>query len=170
VDGGLHPVSDAADGDDAGACDGEEAVQQQTGEREVAEVVRTELQLEAVRGDLLRRVHHARVVDQQVDTFMFVPQVRRCGTDRVKRGQVEWPHPDVTSHPGGRPLTFLDIANREDHRRTVVGKHPGGFETQPSVGTGNDRHPPDLIGDLLLGPVVGHDAPLKTDGLLLLAS
>jgi hypothetical protein len=49
---------------------GQQQVQQQPGEREVAEVVGAELHLEAVPGGLLRGVHHAGVVDQQVDPLV----------------------------------------------------------------------------------------------------
>ena len=42
------------------------------GEREVAEVVRAELQLEAVAGELARRRHDAGVVDQQVERVVLV--------------------------------------------------------------------------------------------------
>ena len=46
---------------------GGERVEQQAGEREVAEVVGAELELEAVGGLAARRHHHPGVVDQQVD-------------------------------------------------------------------------------------------------------
>ena len=60
---------------------GQQAVEQQPGEREVAEVVGAELQLEAVLGRRLRREHHAGVVDQQVDGV-----VRRTAAARRPRG------------------------------------------------------------------------------------
>lgn len=41
--------------------------QQQIGQGEVAEVIDAELEFEAVGGAPLRRHHHARVVDQQID-------------------------------------------------------------------------------------------------------
>jgi hypothetical protein len=64
VDGGPDAVTGAADRHHPGARDGQEPLQQQAGEREVAEVVGAELELEAVGGGLLRGVHHAGVVDQ----------------------------------------------------------------------------------------------------------
>jgi len=46
---------------------GPEPVEDQPGEREMAEMVGTELHFEAVCGDLLGGPHHPGVVDQQVD-------------------------------------------------------------------------------------------------------
>ena len=55
VDRGPDAVADAADRHHPRAVDRQHVVQQQPGEREVAEVVGAELQLEAVGGGLLRR-------------------------------------------------------------------------------------------------------------------
>jgi hypothetical protein len=70
VNVGADAVAHAADGDDPGTRDGQEPIKQQAGEREVTEMVGAELQLEAVLGGRLRRPHHARVVDQQVDAVV----------------------------------------------------------------------------------------------------
>jgi hypothetical protein len=62
----------------------QQQVQHLPGEREVAEVVGAELQLEAVPRGLLRRGHHAGVVDQQVDPRVRGVQVGRGGADRLQ--------------------------------------------------------------------------------------
>jgi hypothetical protein len=141
--------------------DGQEPVQQQAGEGEVAEVVGAELQLEAVGGRLLRGVHHAGVVDQKVDARVGGAQVGRRGPDRVQGGQVEGLDGDVAGDAGGCLLALLDVADGQDHRRPARGEHPGGLEAEPGVGAGHDRHPAVLIGDVLLGPVAAHGALLK---------
>ena len=61
-----HPAALRADRDDAAVTGVGQPGEQQPGERERAEVVGGHLQLEAVGGALVRRRHHAGVVDQQV--------------------------------------------------------------------------------------------------------
>src|SRR6202011_2199011 len=74
---------------DPRARDGEHAVQQQAGDREVAEVVSAELHLEAVLGGRLRGEHHARVVDQQVNVVVVGAKLFGGGPNGVQRRQVE---------------------------------------------------------------------------------
>src|SRR6202011_1881447 len=62
----AHPVPRGGDGDHASG----DNVQQQVGQREVAEVVGAELELEAVDGARQRGDHHAGVVDQEVDVAL----------------------------------------------------------------------------------------------------
>jgi hypothetical protein len=56
-------VAEAADRHDARSVDRQQMVEQQAGEREVAEMVGAELQLETVPRGALRRHRHAGVVD-----------------------------------------------------------------------------------------------------------
>jgi hypothetical protein len=95
--------------------------QQQPGQREVAQVVGPELELEALLGQRPRRHHHARVVDQHVDG-------RGGGRERPYRiqvGEVERPQLDV----GGRDLVLdllerlaalLLVAHGHDHGRALA--------------------------------------------------
>lgn len=67
----------AADIDDARAWRGQEGVQQQACESEMAQVVGAELQLKAVLGLGVRRDHDPGIVDQQVQTVIFVSDLCR---------------------------------------------------------------------------------------------
>ena len=87
----------------------EHTVEQQPGQREVAQVVGAELQLEAVGGGLFRGVHHPGVVDQQVDARVGGAQRFGGGTHRLQRAQVELLYGDVGASAG-----------RHDPRRRVV--------------------------------------------------
>jgi len=71
---GRAAMRNGADGDDAGGrgfrliAGTEQRGQQQPGEREVAEVIRAELQLESLRrGAALRQGHDAGIVDEQIE-------------------------------------------------------------------------------------------------------
>jgi hypothetical protein len=88
---------------DARVGSGEQPVQQQPREREVAEVVRPELHLEAVRRRRVRRRHQPGVVHEQVERL--VPGARE-GPDAVQGRQVEAAHVDLAGHPGGAARPF----------------------------------------------------------------
>jgi hypothetical protein len=74
----------AADGHHPRAGDTQQLVEQQPGQREVAEMVGAELQLEPVGGGLLQGVHHPGVVDQQVDARVRRAQRVGGGVHRVQ--------------------------------------------------------------------------------------
>ena len=73
------------------AVAGGERVEQQAGEREVAEVVGAELQLEAVRGHRARRHHHAGVVDEDVDARVVGGDGGRRTSAPTRGREVEHP-------------------------------------------------------------------------------
>jgi hypothetical protein len=79
-------VSVAADRDHPGSRHREHRFEQQAGEREVAEVIGTKLQLEAVDGLAAGRPHQPGVVDEQVKPFVSGQDFRRRGADRLQRG------------------------------------------------------------------------------------
>jgi hypothetical protein len=56
---------------------GEQALEEQPGQREVAELVGAELELESVGGLAARCGHDARVVDERVDPRMRLAHPRR---------------------------------------------------------------------------------------------
>ena len=76
-------------------------LEQQVGEREVAEVVGAELQLEAVGGTLERRDHDAGVVDEQVE--LAVPRAGELAHGGEAR-EVELANLDVAGHLRGGGL------------------------------------------------------------------
>ena len=76
--------------------------QQQAGQREVAEVVGAELQLEAV-GGAARDRHHAGVVDQDVEVAL---QLVGEPAHRREVGEVEAAHVEVAVQLGDRVLPF----------------------------------------------------------------
>ena len=103
-------VGDRGDRDHAGRLGLEQRRQQQAGEREVAEVVGAELELVALRGlAVLRRGHHAGVVDQQVERAVEPVDER---VDRGLRGEVEL-------LDGG---DALDLLGRPRARRRCCGR------------------------------------------------
>ena len=98
MDPSSDAVPDAAHGDDTRTGGGEQPVEQQSGECEVTEVVDAELQLEAVRRRATRRVHDARVVDQQVDLGVaHPPQVVGRLAHRLQCRQVQLADRDVSA-------------------------------------------------------------------------
>jgi hypothetical protein len=68
---------------------GQEAVEQEAGQGEMTEVVGCERQLEAVGRSLIRRPHHGRVIDQQVEPGERGPYLVGGPADRVQRGEIE---------------------------------------------------------------------------------
>ncbi|CAL2069196.1 hypothetical protein GPN2_20966 [Streptomyces murinus] len=156
VDRGPDTVAGAADRHHARAGHRQHQVQQQPGEREVAEVVGAELQLEAVPGGLLRGVHHAGVVDQQVEAVEAGPQRRRRGPDGVERGQVQRLHGHVAGHAGRSLLALLDVAHGEHHGSPALGERLGGLVPQSGVGPGHHGHSPALVRNIRRRPLFTH--------------
>ena len=97
--------------------------QQPRGQREVPQMVCAPLQFEAVLGDLpRRRVHHAGVVDQQVDRPAFGEQLPGEVGHRLQRRQVELPGADAgTGCRGDDPrdgvVALGGVAHGQDHLR-----------------------------------------------------
>ena len=124
-------VGDRADHDDAVA----QPRQQQVRQREVAEVVGRELQLDAVGAAGERHAHDTGVVDEHVDLADLVGE----GADRGEVGEVQLRDLDVP-HQGARRLdTALDAAAGEDHRGPRGTEGAGGLEPDPGVGAGDDE-------------------------------
>ncbi len=153
MDVGADAVADAADRHDPRAGDRQQPVQQQAGEGEVAQVVGAELQLEAVLGGRLRRVHHAGVVDQQVDAVVVGAQLLRGGAD--DSSEVRSSSCSATSAPGaaggdagGGVLALVEVAHGEHHVGAVRGEGLGGLEAQAGVGAGDDGDAPGLVGNV----------------------
>jgi len=154
---------------------------QARGEREVAEVVGAELQLEAIPCLPPRRRHHARVVDQQIQALVVAPGAKARGEGRHRRqvGEVQCGRLEARTR---RPL--LDRALRlrglgavaacEHDARAVARKLPRGSQPEAAVGPGDDRGAPPLIGDLLARPPAAHavssPCPISTGIFLLIGA
>ena len=105
--------------------------QQQAGQREVAEVVRAELQLVALLGlAVLRRRHHPGVVDQQVERTL---EPGHEGVDRrsARRGRAPrpWPCPSTA----GRLAARLGVAAGQDDLGAVVGQRLAVWKPMPEL-------------------------------------
>ena len=75
--------------DDAGSLGRHQPVQEQPGQREVAQMVRRHLQLDAVVGLAVRRAHHAGVVDEEVEARVLLHHPFGRGAHRGQVRQVE---------------------------------------------------------------------------------
>ena len=138
----AEAVGARGDGDDAAG----DVLQQQVGEREVAEMVGAELQLEAVRRPDQRRDHHAGVVDQQVD--LAVPAGRER-THRLQacRDPVRGPRWCRASSPAA-VSALVGVADGEHDARALGGERLGGGAADAAVGPGDDRCAPVCPGCL----------------------
>ena len=142
----ADPVRDRRDSDDALA----DPRQQQVGQREVAEVVGADLQLEAVLCARLGRGHDAGVVDQDVE--VAVPALGEL-PDRREVGEVEPAHRDGTPHVGRGLLAPGGVAHGEGHARAGAGELAGGDPADPAVGAGHDHGAPVEVGQVGCGPL-----------------
>ena len=107
-----------------------------TGQCEVTQMVTAELQFESVGGGLpLRRLHDARVVDEEVDRSSLGVEFLAQRFDAGQRRQVE--RLDGQLRVGNRcadlldrRLTFRAIADRHDDVGARSGQSGGGAETE----------------------------------------
>ena len=137
---------------------GQQVRHEQPGQREVAEVVRAELQLEPVGGHaVLGRGHDAGVVDEEVEGP--VEAVCQC-VHRLLRGEVEPLDAGGARHAGpadplGRGVTQVGVADREHD----VGAVPGQLErldvAEARVGPGDECGGPGEVADPVGCPAHG---------------
>jgi hypothetical protein len=131
-------VPDAAHGHDPGTR--RQPVEQQSGQRERAKVVGGQGQLEAVRGPLVGHLHHARVVDDQVQTRKLVPDPRRGGAYRRLRCQVQRDDGHVGPDRLGGAVGLVGVPAGEDDMRAAGGEDTGGLQAQSGICPGHDGH------------------------------
>jgi len=149
----------AAQGHDPAGVRALHGFQQQAGEREVAQVVGAELELEPVARGLLRRHHHAGVVDQQIDPLSLEPAGELA--HRVEAAEIEC-EPAGLGPAGFRldlvrgGLTFVDAPGGDDHLGAVARQLERGDTTEPTVGAGHDRELAGLVGDVTGRPLGSH--------------
>jgi hypothetical protein len=125
-----------------------------------AEVVGAELQFEAVPCGGLRRHHHARVVDEQVDVVVPRTQVVGGVVDRLQRGQIEFLQRnagtgDSLSDERGGVFALVEVSHSEHDMCALRSEGCGGLIPQTRVGFGDDIGAAGLVGDVVRGPL-GH--------------
>src|SRR5699024_5066425 len=125
-------VGDGGDGDHAA----DDLRQQQVGQREVAEVVGAELELEAAGRATQRRDHQPGDVDQQVDGAVDAAGEEPHGGEV---GEVEVAHLGLAGHGGGGGGPLVHIAHGQHDASAVLGEDAGGDAADAAVGTGDDR-------------------------------
>ena len=124
------------------------------GQREVPQMVGTELQLESVAGPLkVGRCHHAGVVDQDVDGAALGDESFTRGSDAVQRRQIGlaqaqcrcW-HMVLELREGVSPLG--EAADGEDDVSSRLRQPLHQPQPEAAVGTGHHGEPPGQIGHL----------------------
>jgi hypothetical protein len=123
----------------------DDVAEQQVGQGEVAEMVGTELQLEAVgsAGEWCR--HHSGVVDQQVQ--VAVP-ARGELADRGQAREVEPADLGVAGHRRGGSPALVGIAHGENDAGARAGERTGGGAADAAVAAGDDHAAAGHVGDV----------------------
>jgi hypothetical protein len=140
---GRQAVAGARLVDDASGGAGEKRRYEARGLNEMAEVVRAELGVQALRGAADRAGHDARVVDESVDAREAACDVLRAATDGVEVKEVEDSHLDVGvrnafANRGRGCLAFGFVANDADDLRTAGREDPGSLDAEASGAAGDD--------------------------------
>ena len=161
------PVRDRRHGDDARGRGERQRGQQPAGEREVAEHVGAELQLEAVRGLATPwRSKDACIVDQAVERDPAGEQFVGDAMDRLERRKVEQ---DELSRLGRgtrsgslrtqlleRFLAARAIAAGQQDDRAMLGEGDRGRVADAAVGAGDEEALADLRRHVSNGPALAH--------------
>ena len=131
----------------------EESGQEQAREREVAEVVGAELQLvTVVRLAVLRRRHHAGVVDQQVEgAFEAGHEV----LDRLLGCEIELLHLGCAGHLARGLVARLGVSAGQDHLGAVVAEGACGVQADARVGAGDHCAGAGQVGEVVGGEAAG---------------
>ncbi len=149
VDARCLVVGIAGDVDNARLA-GREAVEQRHGEREMAQVVDPEHQLEAILGQAPLATDPG-VVDQDVQLLAGRQEGLRAGPYRNQVGQVERQEADILIAGGGDDasdggLAFLRRPAGDVHPSATRRQRPRGSQADPGIGAG---HQEGLPGKLL---------------------
>src|SRR5205085_12398385 len=131
------------------------------GEREVAEVVGADLELESVGGLAPGRRHHPRVVDQEIEAVVGGAKALGERPHRIQAAEIELlqlhaalGRDRLDLAPGG--LAFLHVPAGDHHPGALAGQLAGRDQAHSAVGAGDDRGAARLVGNLLGGPLRAH--------------
>ncbi len=126
------------------------------------EVVRRDLALVAVAGELaLRQRHDAGVVDEDVERLPALREPRREGAHRGERREVERLHGERRArrglqHLGLRLFAARDVAHGEDHLGARAPELERRVETDTAIASGDDDPLAILTRHLTRRPVPFH--------------
>jgi hypothetical protein len=123
----------------------------------MAQVIGAEGHLEAVRSDLpLGDVHHARVVEQQIQRAGVDDPRRRC-SDRLEVAEIQ--HQRVHLRRGnlrmdlrGSRLQSAGVTSGQPHTSAVTGQNTSRLPTDATVATGDQRNASSQVADLVWSP------------------
>src|SRR5262249_24881266 len=136
--------------------------QQQTRQREMPQMVGTELALKAVLREPSRGRHDAGVVDKQVDAITRARQRRREIAYRREVREVEALHSSTRAIKAlQRALPFARAPAGEHALRARPRQLTRCPQPEPAVGAGDDRRAPALIRYVSRGPVRHQPAVLR---------
>ncbi|GAQ58588.1 hypothetical protein a10_08479 [Streptomyces acidiscabies] len=133
----------------------QEPGQQQSGEREVPEVIDAELRLEAVHGGAVRHGHHARVVDEQVELVVreaVREAVYGAQVAEVEEADLGFRAGHLAPQPFGSRFPPRFTPARQDDVRPLARQLARGDVPEAAVGPGDHRHTALLIRNLPRAP------------------
>src|SRR5215213_1176013 len=102
----------------------------------MAEMIRPDLQLEAVRRTPLRCSHHTGVIDQHAE--LALPSVGEPAY-RGEVGKIELANLTITRNGVRGGLALSHIAYGKYHMRALFGERSGCGEADAAVGAGNEK-------------------------------
>jgi len=167
-------VSAAAHGHDTRVVASFDPVEEQAGEGEVAEVIRPELELEAVGGELTGVCSHdAGVVDEHVEAIVCGLELLRERADRIEAGEVQRGDLDFGAGDSRRDVAsslgpVVGVADGEHNPRAGPRKLARREEADAAVRAGYDGDAAVLVGDVGSGPFVGYRAIASGFGRMVL--
>ena len=132
----------------------------------MTEMVDTHLELELVARLLPLGVHHAGVVDQQIDVVVLRSQFGCRRSDRLEGSQVDLLDRDLSVGVIGQDrrasgFALLEVPDCQHDRGASARQLPSGLEAQPRVRAGDDRGASGLVGNVLRRPSrFGHGTSL----------
>ena len=137
------------------AGSGQQLLQHETGEREVAEVVDRELQLEAVGGEGARHRHHTGVVAEDVELRRAVADAPRGPPHAREIGEVDFEKRDPCRRRLGQDarhglVRLARVATAQEDLGPALREHARSVKANTAIGT---RDEDGLVGQV--GHVVG---------------
>src|SRR5256886_12311489 len=118
---------------------------EQTGRNEVADVVRAELQLEAVRRLRPWACHDAGIVDEDVKSRVARQEAPREGANLLQRAELELLDLDVLvprrrANPRRDRLALWQVSSGENYTRTSLGQDARRLLSESARPAGDQRH------------------------------